>query len=404
MEKELQRLLKDLAIEVKNERLENEGFKLIGFFKIVEFFQKEKEYWESISSSNLTLINAFKHHFKTMADELTGLNNYVNSQNVDLQQFHQRWNQLKARLERQKTTSGNYTLLYSRMPESNFVKQLFSNSEHRGEGALKYFSDQIFSQNNKEEAIGFMEAYEFDHQRESKIVKRRVNERKSLNQIRNEWLQTTQDLNKSFEDYKTDFNNWKEEFIKEHTEWRDGSHQWLKDFIEREKKRLEDVNNTYVAKLRLEGPVTYWQKRAKLYRDRGKLWLVGLSVSVGIIIAIMLLILYKLPEPFHYKIFSGDPEAIKGIIILATIISLGIYVARVFAKLTFSSFHIERDAEEREQLTMVYLALLKGGDISDREREIILQALFSRVETGLISGDSSPTIPGVNALLDKINK
>jgi hypothetical protein len=59
-------------------------------------------------------------------------------------------------------------------------------------------------------------------------------------------------------------------------------------------------------------------------------------------------------------------------------------------------------AEEREQLTLVYLALSKEGKIDEKERDIILEALFSRVETGLLSGDSSPAMPGVGSLIDQV--
>lgn len=49
---------------------------------------------------------------------------------------------------------------------------------------------------------------------------------------------------------------------------------------------------------------------------------------------------------------------------------------------------------------MVYLALLKDGNIEEKNRTIILQSLFSRVDTGLLGVDRSPTMPG----LDLINK
>ena len=61
--------------------------------------------------------------------------------------------------------------------------------------------------------------------------------------------------------------------------------------------------------------------------------------------------------------------------------------------MTFSSFHLSRDAEEREQLTHFYLALKKDTEINEQERQLILQSLFSRADTGLLKDDSSPTMP-----------
>ena len=63
--------------------------------------------------------------------------------------------------------------------------------------------------------------------------------------------------------------------------------------------------------------------------------------------------------------------------------------------MTFSSFHLMRDAEEREQLTHLYLNLRDGKDDDPESRKIILQALFSRSDTGLLAGDHSPTMPTV---------
>ncbi len=71
---------------------------------------------------------------------------------------------------------------------------------------------------------------------------------------------------------------------------------------------------------------------------------------------------------------------------------------RVFSKLSFSSYHLSRDSEERRQLTMVYLALLKKDAITDKEKQIVLQSIFSRTDTGLLGDDSSPTMPNIGGI------
>jgi hypothetical protein len=68
------------------------------------------------------------------------------------------------------------------------------------------------------------------------------------------------------------------------------------------------------------------------------------------------------------------------------------------SKLTFSSFHLMRDSEEREQLTYLYLSLNNEGQIDGTSRELVLQALFSHSETGLLNGESGPTMPVQNLL------
>ena len=74
-------------------------------------------------------------------------------------------------------------------------------------------------------------------------------------------------------------------------------------------------------------------------------------------------------------------------------LSLLAYGIKILARLTFSSYHLSRDSEEREQLTHFYLALKKDASVSDGDRQLILQSLFSRADSGLLKEDSSPTMP-----------
>lgn len=69
----------------------------------------------------------------------------------------------------------------------------------------------------------------------------------------------------------------------------------------------------------------------------------------------------------------------------------------------FSSYHLARDAEERHTLTFFYLALLKDTDVSEENKKLILQSLFSRTDTGLLKDDSGPTMPS-NDILSKLIK
>ena len=70
----------------------------------------------------------------------------------------------------------------------------------------------------------------------------------------------------------------------------------------------------------------------------------------------------------------------------------------------FSSFHLQRVSEESALLTNLYLSL-KEGKVDDPEsRKIILQALFSRSETGLLSGEHGPTMPTATEFINIIGK
>jgi hypothetical protein len=93
----------------------------------------------------------------------------------------------------------------------------------------------------------------------------------------------------------------------------------------------------------------------------------------------------------------------QGAVIFGSILAVYAFLVKTLSKLTFSSFHLMRDSEEREQLTYLYLSLNNEGQIDGTSRELVLQALFSRTETGLLSGDSGPTMP-VQDLLKAVLK
>lgn len=89
-------------------------------------------------------------------------------------------------------------------------------------------------------------------------------------------------------------------------------------------------------------------------------------------------------------------HSLQGAVIFATILTIYAFLVKSISKMVFSSFHLQRDAEEREQLTHVYLALSnENGAIDEDSRKIVLQALFSRADSGLLHKDSSPTMPGM---------
>ncbi|RHX84693.1 hypothetical protein DLM75_21985 [Leptospira stimsonii] len=58
-----------------------------------------------------------------------------------------------------------------------------------------------------------------------------------------------------------------------------------------------------------------------------------------------------------------------------------------------SNYHLSVDAKERFQLSHVYLSMLKEEALHKEDRNLVLQARFGRADSGLLQGDSSPTLP-----------
>lgn len=269
--------------------------------------------------------------------------------------------------------------------------------------------------------IGSSLGYEYELQ-DPDLTKRRNSEKISFGHLRNQLEETTFKLTGEVEQFKDDFSKWDGEIRVDWNEWIEKSaevhdHQQSNHKSEHDeqqatqknefisymdgcKARIADLENTYQEKLRLEKPAGYWKKSAKKYGLQGSLW------SLALIASILLGLVYFFD--FFNSWLKGQELAVKlstlqGAAIFGSILAVYAFLVKTISRLTFSSFHLMRDSEEREQLTYLYLSLSKGGQIDESSREIILQALFSRSETGLLSGESGPTMP-VHDLLKTVLK
>ncbi|MEL4427832.1 DUF6161 domain-containing protein [Shewanella indica] len=299
------------------------------------------------------------------------------------------------------------------------------NKKYGIQGATSFFSfivnKQISNTGQKEGFVGSLLAYEYELQ-DSDLTKRRNSEKLSFSHLRNQLDETNQKLIGEVDEFKDDFSTWDQTTRTSWQEWLDKTSmehatQQESQKIEHEeqqknqkdefiaymdgcKTRIADLENTYQEKLRLEKPATYWKKSAKKYGLQGSLWAIALvaTILLGLV--------------FFYNFFDswlkGQELAVKlntlqGVVIFGSILAIYAFLIKTISKLTFSSFHLMRDSEEREQLTYLYLSLNNDGQIDGSSRELILQALFSRTETGLLAGESGPTMP-VHDLLKTVLK
>lgn len=173
-------------------------------------------------------------------------------------------------------------------------------------------------------------------------------------------------------------------------------------FKERD-SRCADLEKLYQEKLRLEAPAEYWKELDRQYNRAGWIWFIfSVLFTAGIVTGLVLVLKY-LPN-----LFSEDShwiEIFKNSAIITVMTSIAVYLLRLFVKMAVSSFHLSRDAKERNKLTYFYLALIEKKAVTEKERAIILNSLFSRADTGLLKGDSSPTMSGnVAELVDILSK
>ena len=165
--------------------------------------------------------------------------------------------------------------------------------------------------------------------------------------------------------------------------------------------RLVDMEKVYREKLRLEAPAEYWAKLKTSYSIKGYVWFGVSGLFAASIIALLLIVLIK-----DIIIFSPESnwiENLKNSAIITIIASIGIYILRLTTKMALSSHHLADDARERENLSYFYLSLIEKGAVTDKERALVLNALFSRSDTGLLKGEATPSMPSnVSDMIDII--
>ncbi|TGM01033.1 hypothetical protein EHQ86_18580 [Leptospira yasudae] len=161
-----------------------------------------------------------------------------------------------------------------------------------------------------------------------------------------------------------------------------------------ELSKFTDIRKLYEEKIRIEGPANYWETLEKYHEKKGKLWRCWAVGTSTISILIMSLIFFNYPDKYLNGVSNSFTlDSIKGTLLAGVIISILVYLIRFFIKLSVSSYHLALDAKERYQLSHFYLSLIKEGALQKEERTLIIQALFGRADTGLLQGESAPTLP-----------
>jgi len=272
---------------------------------------------------------------------------------------------------------------------------------------LDYITKQAVVMNNNDinSLNGALLGYEFVNQ-SSEISKRRLSEKKSIGQLRSNYSNAQNELFTEVEEIKLDIKDWDNktqnkfsrlyEVNKYLGERRVKHHDnQFNNILRTWSATVDELEQTYEEKLRLDKPAQYWHKAAKKYGLQGSLWTIA-------IIAMVLLGLVYFRE-FFITWLEGKETGIKlntvqGIIIFGSFAATFAYLLKVLSRLTFSAFHLMRDAEEREQLTYLYLSLTNESAIDKDSRDIVLQALFSRSETGLLTNEHGPTMPMSDAI------
>ena len=382
--------------------------KFTGISNLYDFLNQELNGWDSINEKIPNELTSSKNYFTQIK---TQLENLVTTQiNNNSNQLENYWNNY---INNYIYTNTNNIFRYNDI-ETEFLIDIYIKEPNYYQGAYNYITDNFRNVNsNKNDYIGASIANDFFKKEALHKFSRKEAEQKSFENLKRDFQKSIsessstvtdhlKDANEKYKEYVESLEDLKNERDLSFQEWFDNSKEVFETFDKTSNQKIKELEKLYQENLALKAPAKYWEDRAKEMRIQGQCWLAGLCVSTIVGVVCLFNLLDSIGTGEFEKMFSNTGASIKWSIVFITFISFLAFLIRTFTKLTFSSFHLSRDAQERKQLTYVYLALKENDAVSDIDRNIVLQSIFSRTDTGLLNEDSSPTMP--TSIIEKVVK
>ena len=216
--------------------------------------------------------------------------------------------------------------------------------------------------------LGTMLGYEFFHL-DHHIKSRREGEGRSLEKLRDEMFEKNKELLN-----KIEFNT--ERGKQQNSEQREA---------------FDKLQQLYGEELRWREPARHWKNAAIKHRHRGRMTARLLFAWISIGLAVLGYFFVCWLQGVETQV---DLKTWQGVVLFGSFMAVFAFSIRVLSRLTFSSLHLARDAEEREQLTYLYLSLSETDPAERESRDIVLRSLFSRSQTGLLANESGPHMLG----------
>lgn len=379
---------RDAKIVLFPEKIERE---ITTINQLKNLIDGEVEFWSQCTEGKA---NDIRNHFNSIKSYL----NYFFSYSNDEYNANSYLNNVLANLK-----TNRYPLVFSYTQIGKFILEQYNISPQHASGVIEYIFSNINlnSLSNKEYFEGVLEAYKYRNQ-EIAFTTLEDNFDESILDIKEKIIKTHDNLYKVSKEYHQNLVESYNDFSSDISNWRDTIKSEVETYLKDKVNTFKDLEIAYKEKLKLEAPIDYWDKLYNEYNKKGKTW-TGIAVFTSVIMMMLLMvILYNIPSQLDVNLESFNFQSLRATLILALLVSIGIYLIRLFVKLALSAYHLSRDAKERYQLTYVYLSLINEGKISEQDRTIVLQALFSRADTGLLKGDSSPTLP--DGMLNQLTK
>lgn len=373
---------------------------------LYDFLFDEVKKWNEFKGEIPDELKESKFYFERIKKELE---KYVtNYSKTEPNNYESNWNSVARIL-----TINTHIFKFDSI-EVSLLLELYNKDKGFYLGAYYFITNRINEIfRNKNYFIGASLANEFIGKETALKYSRKDVEQKSFEKLKKEFQSAIDNASKDVTEHLTNANNEYKKYVEaldvlknekdsSFQEWFTSSKKTFENFNNASTKKIEELKKLYEEELALKAPAQYWEERAKEMKSQGQLWLLGLALSTIIGVVCLYNLLGSIGTGEFETMFKDTGTSIKWSIVFITFITFLAFLIRTFTKLTFSSFHLARDAQERKQLTYVYLALKENKAVSDIDRNIVLQSIFSRADTGLLKEDSSPTMP--STIIEKVAK
>ncbi|EPG65735.1 DUF6161 domain-containing protein [Leptospira wolffii] len=360
--------------------LDNSKLVFRKFEDLESFIRKERTAWSYFESGRFSEIWNF---YSSLENGINAISQYI---------IQNRFDMVQSQLSniRNQLLSPSYQKIVSTSKLGSFLFT-FDKTDHYGmSGAIDCLTG-IFNGSSKEYFFGYLKTLFFLN---PKILNEKFDEvlkKYDANYIHFQELITKyrSESTKELSEFKKDIQSNKDNYAAEFTKFKSDVNQAK----EVEVGKFVDLRKLYEEKIRIEGPAAYWQELETHYEKKGKLWRCWAVWVSTLSVGFLTFIFFFYPEKYLNAQNGFSLDGLKGTLLLGVIISILIYLVRFFINLSLSSYHLSLDAKERYQLSHFYLSLIKEGTLQKEERNLIIQSLFGRADTGLLQGESAPTLP-----------
>ncbi|MCQ4035055.1 DUF6161 domain-containing protein [Kaistella montana] len=414
-------ILNTFEITVKLPHID-ESYHLVGLYNIYEFFIKQQKDWKA--EELLIYENLFRdsiNYFDTGVRELDSfINQYIGNSTYGSDSVKY---QLNSNVQRYLNPSTN--VFTAKAAAVEFLIDLYKRNADYFSPAFNYMVGNSVNFSSKNTITPIILAYEFENRNNSQIFNRRESEKRAFgalkseistlaNTYQNEVIEFQKKTELDYERYRTNeenriansrniLANWLIFQKNNYVEFTKNTNENFQNLFSSTNEEFNNLQNQYSELLKLKEPVQYWRDKATDLKKNANTLMIILGVTSLIFAVFVYFLLWFTPEGLLESLFGGDKsKALRWSFVFLIFVSIFFVVIRALLKYIFSNLHLARDAEEREKLTYLYISLLSKGNITEEERTIVFQSLFSRSETGLLKDDSSPTMPGISSIIEKI--